>query len=105
MPSVAEVVRRYGPADLERFGATMPAAHQKVLRDIAACRTGELGTVLYRCEDCGRMHGLGRSCGNRHCPSCQRDKAIPMFITWSPAAGSAPKVIAGCRHGPISWSR
>ena len=75
MPTVAEVVRRYGPAYLERFGATMPAAHKKVLRDIAACRTGELGTVLYRCEDCGRMHALGRSCGNRHCPSCQRDKA------------------------------
>ena len=75
MPSVAEMVRRYGPAYLERFGATMPAAHQKVLRDIAACRTGELGTVLYRCEDCGRTHAMGRSCGNRHCPSCQRDKA------------------------------
>ena len=75
MPTVAEVVRRYGPAYLERFGATMPAAHKKVLRDIAACRTGELGTVLYRCEDCGRTHAMGRSCGNRHCPSCQRDKA------------------------------
>lgn len=75
MPTVAEVVRRYGPAYLQRFGATMPAAHRKVLRDIAACRTGALGTVLYRCEDCGRMHALGRSCGNRHCPSCQRDKA------------------------------
>ena len=75
MPSVAEVVRRYGPAYLERFGATMPAAHKKVLRDIAACRTGALGTVLYRCSDCGRTHALGRSCGNRHCPTCQRDKA------------------------------
>ena len=75
MPTVADVVRRYGPAYLERFGETMPAAHQKVLRAIAACRTGELGTVLYRCEDCGRMHAVGRSCGDRHCPSCQRDKA------------------------------
>src|SRR5262245_23344776 len=75
MPSVAEVVRRYGPAYLERFGATMPAAHRQVLRDIAACRTGALGTVVYRCADCGRTHALGRSCGNRHCPSCQRDKA------------------------------
>jgi hypothetical protein len=75
MPSVAEVVRRYGPEYLERFGATMPAAHRKVLRDIAACRTGELGMVVYRCADCGKTHALGRSCGNRHCPSCQRDKA------------------------------
>jgi hypothetical protein len=75
MPTVAEVVRRYGPAYLERFGDAMPAAHVKVLRAIAACRTGELGTVLYRCEGCGRRHAVGRSCGDRHCPSCQRDKA------------------------------
>jgi Putative transposase/Transposase zinc-binding domain len=75
MPTVAEVVRRYGPAYLERFGDRMPAAHKEVLRHIAGCRTGELGTVLYRCEDCGRMHAVGRSCGDRHCPTCQRDKA------------------------------
>ena len=75
MPSVAEVVRRYGGAYLERFGATMPAAHKKVLRAIAACRTGELGLVLYRCECCGQMQAMGRSCGDRHCPACQRDKA------------------------------
>jgi Putative transposase/Transposase zinc-binding domain len=75
MPSVAEVVRRYGPEYLERFGASMPAGHKKVLRDIAACRTGELGMVVYRCADCGKTHALGRSCGDRHCPSCQRDKA------------------------------
>ncbi len=35
---------------------------------------GELGTVLYRCADCGRMHAVGRSCGDRHCPSSQRHK-------------------------------
>jgi hypothetical protein len=75
MPSVAEVVRRYGPASLERFGDRMPAAHERVLRAIAGCRTAELGTVVYRCADCGRMHLIGRSCGDRHCPSCQRDKA------------------------------
>jgi hypothetical protein len=75
MPSVAEVVRRYGPAYLERFGDRMPAAHKAVLRHIAGCRTGELGTVVYRCEDCGKMHAVGRSCGNRHCPTCQREKA------------------------------
>jgi hypothetical protein len=75
MPSVAEVVRRYGPAYLERFGDRMPAAHRKVLGAIAGCRTGELGMTIYRCEDCGKMHAVGRSCGDRHCPTCQRDKA------------------------------
>ena len=75
MPTLAEVVRRYGPAYLERFGDRMPAAHKAVLHHIAGCRTGELGTVVYRCEDCGRRHLIGRSCGDRHCPSCQREKA------------------------------
>jgi hypothetical protein len=74
MPTVADVVRRYGGEYLERFGASMPGEHKKVLRAIAACRTGELGTVLYRCESCGKTHAMGRSCGNRHCPTCQRDK-------------------------------
>jgi Putative transposase/Transposase zinc-binding domain len=74
MPSVADVVRRYGGEYLERFGATMPGEHKKVLHAIAACRTGELGTVLYCCESCGQTHAMGRSCGNRHCPSCQQDK-------------------------------
>jgi hypothetical protein len=75
MPTVADVVRRYGGAYLERFGATMPAAHRKVLGAIAACRTGELGLVLYRCECCGQIQAIGRSCGDRHGPACQRDKA------------------------------
>ena len=43
MPTVADVLRRYGEQYLERFGATMPGEHKKVLRAISACRTGELG--------------------------------------------------------------
>src|SRR5271166_1343832 len=74
MPTVADVLRRYGEDYLERFGATMPTEHKKVLRAITACRTGELGTVLYVCETCGKTHAMGRSCGNRHCPTCQQDK-------------------------------
>jgi hypothetical protein len=74
MPTVADVLRRYGGEYLERFGATMPGEHKKVLGAITACRTGALGTVLYACESCGRTHTVGRSCGNRHCPTCQQDK-------------------------------
>jgi hypothetical protein len=75
MATVAEVVRRFDGAYLERFGAKIPAAHKKVLGAIAAYRTGELGLVLYQCACCGQMQAMGRSCGDRHCPSCQRDKA------------------------------
>src|SRR6516164_1125412 len=74
MPTVADVLRQYGGEYLERFGARMPGEHQKVLHAIAACRTGELGTVLYQCKSCGQTHAMGHSCGNRHCPTCQQDK-------------------------------
>ena len=74
MPTVADVMRRHGTAYLERFHTAMPAEHKKVLQTIMACRTGQLGTVLYRCTSCGRQHVMGRSCGNRHCPTCQQDK-------------------------------
>ena len=75
MPTVADVLRRYGPAYLERFGAKMPAEHKKVLDAIAACQTGQLGIVIYECPSCGTTHAMGRSCGNRHCPTCQQNKA------------------------------
>jgi Putative transposase/Transposase zinc-binding domain len=74
MPTVADVLRRYGEEYLEQFGATMPGTHKKVLRAITACRTGALGTVVYACQSCGRTHTVGRSCGNRHCPTCQQEK-------------------------------
>jgi hypothetical protein len=74
MPTVADVMRRYGPAYLEQFGATMPAGHKKVLNAIMTCRSDKLGMVLYVCMSCGHWHVMGRSCGNRHCPTCQQDK-------------------------------
>jgi len=74
MPTVADVLRRYGDGYLEQFGAAIPAEHKKVLRAITACRTGRLGAVVYQCASCGSTHAMGRSCGNRHCPTCQQDK-------------------------------
>jgi hypothetical protein len=75
MATLTEVVRRYGKEYLERFGAKIPAPHKDVRGAIAVCGTGELGLVLYQCACCGQTHAMGRSCGDRHCPSCQRDKA------------------------------
>jgi hypothetical protein len=83
MPAVAEVVRRYGGAYLERFTATMPGEHKKVLCAIAACHTDELGSVLYCCQSCGRTHAMGRSCGNQHYPTCQQDKTKEWLETQS----------------------
>jgi hypothetical protein len=74
VPTVADVLRRHGTEYLERFGEAIPPEHRKVLDAVTACRTGELGTVVYACSSCGLKHGISRSCGNRHCPTCQHDK-------------------------------
>ncbi len=74
MLTVADVLRRHGPTYLDRFDQSMPVEQKRVLRAIMACRTGKLGTVHYQCSGCGRRHVIGRSCGNRHCPSCQSGK-------------------------------
>jgi hypothetical protein len=74
MPSVADALRQHAPAYLKRFGDTVPAGHRKVISSITRCRTGALGGVLYHCDGCGREHWVGRSCGNRHCPACGKEK-------------------------------
>lgn len=74
MASVAEALRAFAPGYLKRYGARVPLGHKKVLDAITRCRTGELGEVVYECETCGRHHFAGRSCGNRHCPTCQFHK-------------------------------
>lgn len=73
--SVSQVLRRYAPQYLERFGDRMPLQQKKVLQAVTACRTGSLGMVRYACAQCGEQHFMGRSCGNRHCPLCQADKS------------------------------
>ena len=74
MPSVADCLRQHAPAYLKRFGDDVPEGHRKVIAAITRCRTGALGGVHYRCKTCGSDHWVGRSCGNRHCPACGKEK-------------------------------
>jgi len=73
--TVSQVLRRYAPQYLERFGDRMPRQQVKVLQAVTACRTGAFGWVRYACAQCGKSHVMGRSCGNRHCVLCQADKS------------------------------
>jgi hypothetical protein len=68
--TLGEVVR----AGLPSFSQAhrLPAHHWKVLRAIAACHTPALGGHQYQCAHCGTGHFVPHSCGNRHCPSCQK---------------------------------
>jgi len=67
---------QHGAAYLQRFAATMPAVHQKALGALRACRTPSAGMLLCACPDCDRSRLVPRSCGNRHCPTCQGAKAF-----------------------------
>jgi hypothetical protein len=68
---VGEVIRRFGPALLARYGAQLTPVHRKVLAALAACRTPAMGSRIYRCDHCGQTVPLYNSCGDRHCPTCQ----------------------------------
>jgi hypothetical protein len=41
------------------------------MRAVLACRTGELGGHLEKCNACGFERPAYNSCRNRHCPKCQ----------------------------------
>jgi len=39
------------------------------------CRTPAMGSILCSCDYCGYSFEIYKSCGNRHCPTCQGEKA------------------------------
>jgi hypothetical protein len=68
---VADIVRAHGEDFRAKFAAILTCAQKKALRDIARCRTAELGGHIERCLDCGHQRIAYNSCRNRHCPKCQ----------------------------------
>src|SRR5262245_15641366 len=74
-PTIGEIFRQHGPAYRARFADRMSCDHLRVMKSLEQCRTGQLGSALYRCDACGRDHVVPQSCGNRHCPQCQGHKA------------------------------
>jgi hypothetical protein len=76
MGAIQDIFRTFGPWYLARFGAAVPAGHRRVIDAICQCRTEDLGSVCYRCEDCGQTHTVPAACGNRHCPGCQHRKSM-----------------------------
>ena len=67
--SLAEVLRRHGPAYLAAH--PLSVAKAKIWRAILACRTAALGGHVDVCDTCGTTRRVYFSCRNRHCPLCQ----------------------------------
>ena len=68
---VADVIRGHGEAFFSKYGKHLTTAQKKALRDLARCRTSELGGHVERCLDCGQERIAYNSCRNRNCPKCQ----------------------------------
>jgi len=75
MTTVSEIFRTFSPEYIDHFGDSMPQQHRKAMDAIIACRTEAAGIAVYECEECGEIHRVHRSCGNRHCPTCQHHKS------------------------------
>lgn len=75
MGAIQQIFQRYGAEYIDRYGQSMPPSHHKVIDAICNCRNGDLGASLYACQGCGSLHIALSSCGNRHCPTCQHEKA------------------------------
>lgn len=68
MATLADALRRFGPAYLATHALSTPQA--KAWRGIVACRTAALGGERLDCDQCGHRHWQYHSCRNRHCPQC-----------------------------------
>jgi len=67
--TVQDVFSRFYPQYLEKYS---PSEQQKkVARCILNCKTGELGSNLSVCDNCGHVQIHYNSCRNRCCPMCQ----------------------------------
>lgn len=74
MTSIHEIFTTFGPEYLQRYTTKMPTTHRKVIDAIMTWRTEACGIALYQCDGCAELSQLYRSCGNRHCPTCQHNK-------------------------------
>jgi len=74
MGAIADIFREYGHEYLDIYNESIPGSHRKVIEAIIKCRTEAYGVDVYGCEQCGKSMVVFRSCGNRHCPTCQNHK-------------------------------
>jgi len=75
-PSLAAVFAQHWPAYLAAHGARIPPQHRRAAHAIMSCRTAELGSVFYRCHDCGKVEARPVSCGHRACNGCGHHKSM-----------------------------
>ena len=70
-PELADIFRTHGAPFLARYGERVTAQQYRVMQQIMACRTPDMGGHVRECTHCGHSEVTYNSCRNRHCPKCQ----------------------------------
>lgn len=78
--TLGEIFRLYGNEYIKTFGPKMLPSHKRALKDIARCRTDNMGTVHWYCPHCNLEHFSYKPCRNRSCPACQNHKKVIWLI-------------------------
>lgn len=73
--TVNDILSAFGPDYLAKYQDRMSLDQIKAVHALSQCRTPAAGTVMFRCLQCAKLHQVPKSCGNRHCPTCQGAKA------------------------------
>jgi hypothetical protein len=76
MKLIQKIFTEHASEYIRSHGDRMPEVCRKALEAVVSCRTSQSGVHIYECPDCGKTHLANSSCGNRHCPVCQNDKAV-----------------------------
>jgi len=71
---IDHIFRGYGNEYIGKFIGNIPFEHLKVISAIQQCKTWFAGVNTSRCRECGKIHTIYRSCGNRNCPVCQHHR-------------------------------
>lgn len=66
---LADILCRFGPSYAQSHSVS--PFEQRIIDDLIACRTAQLGGHLDYCAQCGFERPAYNSCRNRHCPKCQ----------------------------------
>lgn len=72
MNRLADVIARFGPAYLARYGCTVLPSQRRALLAMGSCRSTLASQMLADCGQCGAQRLVPHSCGHRACPHCQQ---------------------------------
>lgn len=73
MKTIQQIFHDHAAEYLAKYRGS--SQERKALNAICNCRTPDAGQHVFVCPNCKHEHLTNSSCGNRHCPICQNDKA------------------------------